>query len=60
MQKLNDVSTRQLLTTLAQRGARSRDSDSRHLEADAEHLLTCLSAEVLDYPYAHLTQKEND
>lgn len=58
--KLDHVSTRELLHTLARRGASAKvtgeRADGEHLEADAKHLLKCLSSEVLDYPYAEVSR----
>jgi hypothetical protein len=60
MNKLDNVSTRELLETLKRRGQRAllfdygSHQDNVHLVADAEHLLKCLNAEVLDYPYAQV------
>jgi len=48
---LSQVSTRELLETLKRRGSAHPGTDGQHLEADAEHLLKCLSPEVLNYPY---------
>lgn len=49
------ASTREMLEELSARGRTSRMmadgpiKDNEHLEADADHLLQCLSPEVLDY-----------
>lgn len=49
------ASTREMLQELSARGRTSRIAgeapakDYEHLEADADHLLQCLSPEVLDY-----------
>jgi len=51
MKKLDDVSTRELLETLRRRGAVAGPTPDEHLEADAEHLIKCLSPRVLNYPY---------
>ena len=48
---LSQVSTRELLETLKRRGSAHRDTGGEHLEADADHLLKCLDAEVLNYPF---------
>jgi len=53
---LSHVSTRELLETLRKRGTSAKlidrfATDGQHLEADAEHLLRCLPAEVLNDPY---------
>jgi hypothetical protein len=51
MKKLDDVSTRELLETLRRRHGQHGPAPDDHLAADADHLLSCVGGEILDYPY---------